>query len=61
MTRKKEKYIESDYERLHLKLNPEDVIEHNIEIRNKCNYVTKTVTAGPIREVEIYPVYKKNI
>ncbi len=61
MTRKKRKYIESDYERLHdLKLNLEDVIEHKIEIRNKCNYVTKTVTSGPIREIEIYPVYKKN-
>lgn len=61
MTRKKEKYIESDYERLHdLKLNHDDeYINHNLEIRNKCNYVTKTVTAGPIREVEIYPVYKK--
>ena len=62
MTRKKKKYIESDYERLHdLKLNHDDeYINHNLEIRNKCNYVTKTVTAGLIREVEIYPVYKKN-
>lgn len=62
MTLKKRKYIESDYERLHdLKLNKDDeYINHNLEIRNKCNYVTKTITSGQIREIEIYPVYKKN-
>ena len=62
MTVKKRKYIESDYERLHnLKLNKDDeYINHNLEVRNRCNYVTKTVTSGPVREIEIYPVYKKN-
>lgn len=62
MTRKKEKYIESDYEILHtIKVTEDDeYINHNLEVRSKCNYVTKTVTAGPIREIEIYPVYKKN-
>lgn len=62
MTRKKEKYIESDYKRLHtIKVTEDDeYINHNLEVRSKCNYVTKTVTSGPIREIEIYPVYKKN-
>lgn len=59
---KKIKYVESDYEILHdLSLNKEhEYINHNLEIRNECRYVTKTITSGKIREVEIYPVYKKN-
>lgn len=60
MIRKKDKFIESDHERLHsIKLNTDDEYIDNLQ-RTKCSYVTKTVTSGPIREVEIYPVYKKN-
>ena len=61
MTINKKKSIESDNESVHtIKLNEDDeYINHNLEIRNKCNYLTKTITSGQIREIEIYPIYKK--
>lgn len=57
------KYIESDYEKLHTKRLDgnleENEIDKIIDVRTGCSYVTKTVDAGLIREVETYPIYLK--
>lgn len=59
----RKKYIESDYERLHTRLVKEGSCETEldsvIDARTGCIYDTKTITSGPIREIEIYPIYLK--
>lgn len=61
MKSKWSKYIESDYERVHTKLLDvnleENEIDKIIDVRTGCSYVTKTIDAGLIREVETYPMY----
>lgn len=56
-------YIENDYERLHTRLVEEGTCETEldsiVDVRVGCVYDTKTITAGPIREVEVFPLYLK--
>lgn len=60
--KKKKKYIECDYERLHsIKLNQEqEEYTDHLDSRVKCSYITKTIDSGIVREVEVYPTYLKN-
>lgn len=61
----RKKYIESDYERLHTRLVEEGICETEldsiVDVRVGCIYDTKTITSGPIREVEVFPLYLKRI
>lgn len=63
MKKKWNKYIESDYERLHTKKLEIDIEENEldtiIDARTGCSYITKTIDSGVIREVETYPIYLK--
>ncbi|CEQ00527.1 Uncharacterised protein [[Clostridium] sordellii] len=64
MRDKRNKFIESDYERLHTRVLEadidEDEINQIIDVRTKCSYVTKTIDSGFIREVETYPTYLRS-
>ena len=59
----RKRYIESDYERLHTRLVEEGSCETEldsiVDVRTGCIYDTKTITSGPIREIEIFPLYLK--
>ncbi|MDB8790661.1 hypothetical protein PN398_08000 [Romboutsia sp. 1001216sp1] len=61
--RNRNRYIEIDNELLQRKINEGDLplveIEKLIDITTNSIYETKTVTSGPIREVEVYPVFLK--
>lgn len=63
MRDKRKKYIENDYERLHTRILESDIEEDEInqiiDVRTKCSYVTKTIDAGVVREIETYPMYLK--
>ena len=62
--KKRKRFVESDYERLHTRVLKadleEDEINQIIDVRTKCSYVTKTIDSGIIREVETYPMYLKS-
>lgn len=57
------RYIESDYERLHTRLSEEvqceTELDNIVDVRTGCIFDTKTITSGPIREVEVFPLYLK--
>ena len=68
--RKKNLYTEVDFENLidammehQVTIDSEVVSLNNIDqildARSNCIYETKTITAGPIRELEMYPVFLK--
>lgn len=61
MSKRKNKYIEYDYEKLHTRKIEVELEENELDkildVRNGCSYVTKTIDAGVIREVEVYPTY----
>lgn len=68
--RKKNLYTEVDFENLidammehQVTIDSEVVNINNIDqildARSNCIYETKTITAGPIRELEMYPVFLK--
>lgn len=60
----RKRYIESDYERLHTRLSEEvqceTELDNIVDVRTGCIFDTKTITSGPIREVEVFPLYLKN-
>lgn len=59
----RKRYIESDYERLHTRLSEEvqceTELDNIVDVRTGCIFDTKTITSGPIREVEVFPLYLK--
>lgn len=63
-------YIELDFEKLIDRMAEHQVtidnevvsinnIDEILDARAKCIYETKTITSGPIREVEMYPLFPK--
>ena len=72
-SKKRNLYTELDFEKLidrmsdHQVTIDDEVITFNnidqiLDTRSNCVYETKTITSGPIREMEMYPLFlKKNI
>lgn len=60
---KRNRYTGIDYEILQKKIDEEELtkseIEKLIDVTTNSIYETKTITSGPIREVEIYPSFLK--
>lgn len=60
---KRDRYTGIDYEVLQKKIDEEDLtvseIEKLIDVTTNSIYETKTITSGPIREIEIYPSFLK--
>lgn len=60
---KRNRYTGIDYEVLQKKIDEEELtkseIEKLIDVTTNSIYETKTITSGPIREVEIYPSFLK--
>lgn len=60
---KKDRYAGIDYEVLQKKIDEEELtlseIEKLIDVTTNSIYETKTITSGPIREVEIFPSFLK--
>lgn len=71
--RKSNQYTELNFEKLIESLQDNQVtidgeiinfnnIDQILDTRANCIYETKTITAGPVREVEMYPIFaKKNV
>lgn len=68
-SKKKNMYTELDFEKLIDRMNEHQVtiddeiitlnnIDQILDVRN-CIYETKTITSGPIREMEMYPLFPK--
>lgn len=61
--RKRTRYTELDYEKLQRRVEESELtlneIEKIIDTTTNSIYETKTITAGPIREVEICPIFLK--
>ena len=59
----RKRYIESDYERLHIRLVEEGIreteLDNIIDVRTGLIYDTKTITSGKLREIEVFPMYLK--
>ncbi len=49
--------------RLHTRLSEEvqceTELDNIVDVRTGCIFDTKTITSGPIREVEVFPLYLK--
>ena len=69
-SKKKNLYTELDFEKLIDRMNDHQVtidgeiisfnnIDQILDTRSKCIYETKTITSGPIREMEMYPLFPK--
>ncbi|MBC5998307.1 hypothetical protein EAI30_15195 [Romboutsia ilealis] len=69
-TKKKNMYTELDFEKLIDRMNEHQVtiddeiitlnnIDQILDVRAKCIYETKTITSGPLREMEMYPLFPK--
>lgn len=71
--RKKNLYTELNYEKIIDCMNKQEItidgevtsinnIDQILDARANCIYETKTITSGPVREIEIYPLFiKKDI
>ncbi|SCI08752.1 Uncharacterised protein [uncultured Clostridium sp.] len=66
----KNQYTEVDFEKLIERMTQQQVtiddevvsinnIDEILDARAKCVYETRTITSGPIREVEMYPLFSK--
>lgn len=69
-SKKKNMYTELDFEKLIDRMNEHQVtiddeiitlnnIDQILDVRAKCIYETKTITSGPLREMEMYPLFPK--
>lgn len=69
-SKKKNMYTELDFEKLIDRMNEHQVtiddeiitlnnIDQILDVRAKCIYETKTITSGPLREMEMYPLFSK--
>ena len=69
-SKKKNMYTELDFEKLIDRMNEHQVtiddeiitlnnIDQILDVRAKCIYETKTITSGPLREMEMYPLFLK--
>lgn len=69
-SKKKNMYTELDFEKLVDRMNEHQVtiddeiitlnnIDQILDVRAKCIYETKTITSGPLREMEMYPLFPK--
>lgn len=69
-SKKKNMYTELDFEKLIDRMNEHQVtiddeiitlnnIDQILDVRANCIYETKTITSGPIREMEMYPLFPK--
>ena len=61
--RKKTKYVEYDYESLYntqIEKMDEALEREMLTLRNKCVYATKEITAGVMKEIEIYPEFSRS-
>ena len=69
-TKKKNMYTELDFEKLIDRMNEHKVtiddeiitlnnIDQILDVRANCIYETKTITSGPMREMEMYPLFPK--
>ena len=69
-SKKKNMYTELDFEKLIDIMNEHQVtiddeiitlnnIDQILDVRANCIYETKTITSGPIREMEMYPLFPK--
>lgn len=60
---KRSRYIEMDTEKLKKLIDETDLplleIEKIIDATSNCIYETKTITSGPIREIEVCPIFLK--